>query len=152
MAIVIVKSDLYRAEQTGGPVPDALKVKGVVRRATGKVVNAASDSSGSIYKLIRLRSDVILGPGTFFHNAGWGFATTRVGVLGSLAALFTKTTSASTTESPITQIEAASGQRLWEQLGLSADPKGEIELVASAAADAVGAGAMPFVIEWMDDV
>ncbi|PJN95600.1 hypothetical protein CNY89_07515 [Amaricoccus sp. HAR-UPW-R2A-40] len=152
MGIVTVKSDLYRAEQTGGPVPDALKVKGVLRRATGKVFNAASDSAGSIYKLIKLRSDVILTERTLFHNAGWGFATTQVGVLGAAAALFTKTTSASTTESPITGIEAVSGQRLWEQLGLSADPRGEIELVAIAAANATGAGSMPFAVEWIDDL
>jgi hypothetical protein len=152
MAIVTVKSDLYRAEQTGGPVPDALKIKGVLRRATGKVVNAASDSAGSVYKLIRLRSDVILTELTLFHNAAWGFATTQVGVLGAAAALFTKTTSASTTESPITGIEAVSGQRLWEQLGLSVDPRGEIELVAIAAANATGAGVMPFAVEWIDDL
>lgn len=152
MAIVNVKSNLYRAEMAGGPVLDALVVKGNVRRATGKVFNAASDSSGSVYKLIKLRSDVILGPGTFFHNAGWGFATTQVGVVGAATALFTKTTSATTTESPITGIEAVSGQRLWEQLGLSADPRGEIELVAIAAANATGAGSMPFAIEWIDDV
>ena len=60
--------------------------------------------------------------------------------------------SASTTENPITAIEAASGQRLWEQLGLAADPKGEIELIATAAAAATGAGNMPFAVEWADDV
>lgn len=152
MAVVNVKSDLYRAEQTGGPVPDALKVKGVRRRATGIVANAASDSAGSVYRLIRLRSDVILAEQTFFHNAGWGFATTQVGVVGTPAGLFTKTTSASTTESPVTGIKAVSGQRLWEQLGLAADPKGEIELVAIAAANATGAGVLRFGIDWLDDV
>lgn len=152
MAIVTVKSDLYRNEMAGGAVLDALKAKGVVRRATGKVLNGATDSAGSIYRLIKLRSDVILGAGTFFHNQNWGFATTQVGVVGAAAALFTKATSATTTESPITGIEAASGQRLWEQLGLGADPKGEIELVAIAAANATGAGNMPFQIEWIDDV
>lgn len=152
MAIVTQKSNLYRAEQTGGPVPDALQVKGVVRRATGKVTNAATDSAGSVYKLAKLPSRVILGPGTLFHNQGWGFATTQVGIAGAATALFTKTTIASTTESPITGIEAASGQRLWEQLGMAADPNGEIELVAIAAANATGAGSMPFTIEWIDDI
>lgn len=152
MPVVTVKSSLYRAEQQGGPIPDALVVKGVRRRATGFVANAVDHSAGSVYRLIRLRSDVILTEQTFFHNAGWGFATTQVGVVGTPAALFTKTTSASTTESPITGIEAVSGQRLWEQLGLAADPKGEIELVAIAAANATGAGVLRFGIDWLDDV
>lgn len=152
MAIVNVKSNLYRDEMAGGAVLDALVVRGVIRRATGKVFNAATDSSGSVYRLIKLRSDVILTTGTFFHNAAWGFATTQVGVVGDADALFTKTTSATTTESPITGIEAVSGQRLWQQLGMASDPKGQIELVATAAANATGAGDMPFAIEWIDDV
>lgn len=151
MPIVTVKSDLYRAEQIGGAVPDARKVRGVRRSAFGRIVNAATDSSGSVYKLIRLHSDVILGRNTLFHNESLGFATTRVGIVGSLAALFTKTTSASTTESPVTAIEEAAGTRLWQHLGLSANPNAEIELVFGAAADATGAGSMNFCLEWIDN-
>lgn len=150
MPVVTLKSDLYRAEQAGGAVPDALKVRGYVRRATGLIANAATDSAASVYRLIRLRSDVILGTGTVFANNAWGFAVTQVGVAGTPAALFTKTTSATTTESPITPAKAVAG-RLWQQLGLAADPKGEIELVATAAAAATAAGSLAYVIEWIDD-
>lgn len=152
MPIVTVKSDLYRAEQQGGAVPDALMVRGVMRRATGKILNLSTDSSGSVYKLIRLPAHVILLPGTFFNNQSWGFAVTQVGVAGDADALFTKTTSATTTESPITATEAASGQRLWQQLGMAADPNAMVELIATAAANATGAGSMTFAIEWADNI
>lgn len=151
MAVVNLKSDLYRDQQAGGAVPDALVVKGIVRRATGKILNGAADSAASTYKIISLPSYVILGTGTLFHNANFGFATTQVGIAGDEDALFTKTTSASTTESPVTGIEAASGVRLWELLGLAEDPNDMIDLIATAAAGATGAGNMPFTIEWIDN-
>jgi|GEM_PF-2236129 len=152
MAVVNLKSTLYRAAQIGGPVPDARLVKGNVRRATGRIVNAADDSANSVYRLIRLPSDVILGPGTYFHNAGLGFATTRVGIAGAPAALFTKTTSASVEEFPVTAIEAAAATRLWQHVGLAANPNAEIELIFQAAANATGDGSMNFIIEWIDNL
>lgn len=151
MAVVNLKSNLFRDQQAGGAVPDALQVKGIVRRAVGSIANAAADSNTSTYKLISLPSYVILGVGTYFYNENWGFAVTQVGVAGDGDALFTKTTAATTFEAPVSAVEQASGVRLWELLGLAEDPNDMIDLIVTAAADAAGAGTMTFVIEWIDN-
>jgi hypothetical protein len=151
MAVVSLKSTLYRAEQTGGAVPDALMIRGVTRRATGSVSNAATDSNLSMYKLITLPSFVILHPETIFDVENWGFAAVRIGTKATVGALLSVATNAATTQSPITARAAAAGNRLWQTLGLSADPKTDIDLYAHAIAGATGAGVMPFCIAWVDN-
>lgn len=152
MAVVNNNSTLFRDAQAGGAVPDALQVKGVVRRATGTVTNAADDSTLSTYKLITLPSWVILGPGTLFHVENWGFAAIRIGTFTDVDALVSVLKSAATSQAPVSGIAATAGERLWETLGLAEDPNTEIGLYAHAIAGATGAGAMPFTIEWIDNV
>lgn len=152
MAIVSLKSSLYRDAQAGGPVNDPLIAKGLRRVATGKVENGAADSNLSRYKIISLPSYVILSPGTIFHVENWGFAAVRIGTLATVGALVSVLKSAATTQAPITPLIATAGARLWQTLGLAADPNEEIDLYAHAIADATGAGNMPFTIEWIDNL
>lgn len=151
MAIVNLKSSLYRAEQQGGAIPDPLLVRGRVSVATGRVENAATDSNLSRYKLISLPSRVVLRSGTLFHVENWGFAAVRIGTLATVGALLSVNTSAATSQAPITPIAAAAGNRLWQTLGLAADPNEEIDIFAHAIANATGAGVLRFAIEWLDN-
>jgi hypothetical protein len=150
MAVVQKKSSLFRTGD--GPTLDPLVARGYPRRAIGRVENAASDSNGSRYHLIDLPSHVILLPGTLFHVENWGFAAIRLGTFDDVDALLAVLKSAATTQSPITGMIAAAGARLWQTLGLPADPGKTIGLYAHAIADATGAGAMPFAIEWLDNL
>lgn len=152
MAIVSLKSNLFRDQQAGGPVNDPLIIKGVRRAATGKVENGAADSNLSKYKLISLPSYVILDSSTIFHVENWGFAAIRIGTLTTVGALVSVLKSAATTQAPVTAVGQASANRLWQLLGLASDPNEEIDIYAHAIADATGAGNMPFRIGWIDRV
>lgn len=50
---------------------------------------------------------------------------------------------------PIANGDANHGKRLWEVLGLASDPGGMIALWKHAAANATGAGSMPFAIHYL---
>lgn len=151
MAIVNAKSDLFRDELTGGDYPDYSRVAGRVHFAQGTITNAATDSSGSTYKLCAVPANAILNWETFFDVENWGFAAVRIGTLTDVDALVSALVSAATSQSPIVKGDANHGKALWEVLGLAENPGGEIMLYAHAIADATGAGSMPFIIAWVDN-
>lgn len=150
MAIVSKKSTIFRGD--AGNTLDPLVARGYARRAVGRVENAADDSSGSKYLLAELPSHAILTRATFFHVENWGFAAIRLGTFDDVDALLSVLKSAATTQAPITALIESTGERLWETMGLAADPGGVIGIYAHAIAGATGAGNMPFVIEWLDNV
>jgi hypothetical protein len=151
MAVVSKKSTLYRDEQAGGAVPDALIVSGITRRAVGEIANAADDSNLSMYKICTIPSWAYFHPETIFDVENWGFAAVRIGTKTDVDALLSVATTAATTQSPITARAAASGDRVWETLGLSEDPAEMIDLYAHAIAGATGAGVMKFCVAWVDN-
>ncbi|MDF2235372.1 hypothetical protein P2H44_22685 [Albimonas sp. CAU 1670] len=150
MAVVKTLSNLFRDPLTLGAVPDALQVKGVRRCAVGTVSNAATDSSGSTYKLCSVPSHAIMHPDTVFDVENWGFAQVVIGSLTATDQIADQTKATENLVTPFAWGDANHGKRLWEVLGLAEDPGGIIDLYAHAEAAAVSAGSMPFAVEWID--
>lgn len=150
MAVVETNSDLIHDYLDPGSVPpDPVQARGRLIVATGTVANAADDSNGSMYHLVDLPSDCILQPDTFFDVQNDGFAQIVIGTRGDTDALIDQTRATENTVSPIAAGDAHHGKRLWEVLGLAADPGGNIGLYKHAEADATGAGSMPFAIHYL---
>jgi hypothetical protein len=148
MAVVNTKSNLFGDYLAGTDNPDPELARGRAIMATGSVSNGATDSNLSTYKLASLPSNCILGSRTLFDVENWGFATVNIGTKDDIDALITIAKASGNTVTPVVFGDAKHGKRLWEVLGLAADPGGMIDLYAHASADATGAGAMPFQFEY----
>lgn len=149
MAVVTGKSDLIHdyLNPTSLP-PDEHFLRGQLRFATGTVANLATDSAGSKYLLCRVPSDALLDERTALQVQNWGFAQVQIGTKTSATALLDVARSAANVQNPVAFGDASHGKRLWERLGMTADPGGEIGLWAHAAAGATGAGSLKFAIAW----
>lgn len=147
MPVVNLRSTLYRNAIAGDRVVDPLLIKGRPVIASGTVSNAAGDNIPSTYMLCELPSACILDPSTQFKVDTWGYANIRIGTLSNPAALVSVLRSAGAIHTPHTFGDARTGRRLWDVLGLAADPGGFITLYAhGAVADPTGAGVMTFRI------
>ncbi|SFY18627.1 hypothetical protein SAMN04244548_03002 [Paracoccus pantotrophus] len=148
MAVVNLKSSLFRADDTNKPL-DPIDKAGRLIVMTGTVANAASDSNLSSYHLCDLPSDCMLHELTAFDVENWGFATVNIGTKTDIDALVTVAKSAGNTVKPVAFGDAGHGKRLWEILGLAADPGGVIGLYLHASANATGAGSCPFQVVYL---
>lgn len=148
MPVVNKLSDLIGDYLAGTTNPDPELARGRCIMATGTAANAVTDSNLSTFALADIPSNAILGDRTKFDVENWGFATVNIGTLTDIDALITVAKSSGNTVSPVVFGDAKHGKRLWEVLGLAADPGGVIRLYAHASANATGAGAMPFQIEY----
>ena len=150
MAVVTLKSDLYRDEAAGGAVLNSGKTKGRMFTATGKVTNAATDEAGSTYLLKSLPSHAILDERTAFDVQNDGFAQIVIGTKTDTDALIDQARATENTITPLVFGDANHGLELWEMLGLPEDPGGFIDLYKHAEATATGAGEMLFRLCWME--
>lgn len=150
MAVVEARSDLIHdtMDLTSTP-PDPQKARGRLICATGTVANLATDSSGSSYQLAVIPGDALVHEDTFFDVEAWGFAQVVIGTETDTDALVDVARSAAAIHRPVADGDANHGKRLWEILGLAADPGGNIALWAHAEANATGAGSMPFRIAYI---
>lgn len=150
MAVEAAKSDLIHdyLDDTS-TVPDPLQARGRAIYATGTVANTAADSTGSTYHLADIPFDAMLLPGTFFDVENWGFAQVAIGTLSDTTALVNQTKATENIVTPIAQGDANHGKRVWEVLGLSANPGGNAAIYAHAAANATAAGTMLFQIAYL---
>lgn len=145
MAVVNNTSDLIHDYLDDASVAaDPVQARGRVIKSTGTVANATTDSNLSNYHLVDLPSDCMMDQDTFFKVDGWGFAQIVIGTLTDTTALVNQTKITAAIVSPFGQGDANHGKRLWEALGMAADPGGNISLYAHAVAAATGAGTMPF--------
>ena len=142
MPIVHKRSTIITNPRMLEPGPDPVFARGRLIVAACSVANAADDSSGSSYHLIDLPSDCTLDHETAFQVQNWGFAAVRIGTRTAVGALLSVAKADGNVQSPAAKFGALWGKPLWEQLGLSADPKGVIGLYAHAIANATGAGTM----------
>lgn len=149
MAVVELKSDLYRDPSTLGAIPDSKFTNGRYWTMTGTVTNASDDSTGSTYLICELPSDCLLHEDTVFDVENFGFAQIRIGTLDDNDALVSAAKSAATSQSPKAFGDANHGKELWEMLGLSEDPGGVIGLYAHAVGNATADGAMPFRVAYL---
>lgn len=131
--------------------PDYAQKRGNRYIAGGSVANLAGDNNGSKYRLCRLPSNCILHPDTVIDLQSWGFTVANLGTdLDPDALLAVADTSAlSDVSNPITLFGATWNKPLWEQLGMSSDPGGEIEISIHTAADAGGAGSADFEFHYL---
>jgi hypothetical protein len=148
MPVVKKLSSLIGDYQAGTETPDPELARGRAFMATGIVTNAADDSSLSTYHLADLPSNCILGTRTLFDVENLGFATVNIGTLTDIDALITIAKSSGNTVTPVVFGDAKHGKRLWEVLGLAADPGGVIGIYQHASGNATGAGSMPFQFEY----
>lgn len=149
MAVVNLKSSLFRDAHSMDPLIDPLLTKGRIIVSTGVATNASADETGSIYRLVDLPSDCILVSDTFFDVENWGFAQVVIGTKDDTDALIDQTRATETIITPIADGDVNHMLRLWETLGMSEDPGGTIALFAHAEANATGDGSMPFRIHWL---
>ena len=150
MAVVESKSDLIHDPYDSASVPpDPEQARGRPVIATGTVANLSTDSNTSKYHLADIPADALLHEDTAFDVENWGFAAIRIGTYSDVDALAAVLKSAGNTVSPIAFGDANHGKRLWEVLGLAANPGGNIGIYAHAIAGATGAGSMPFRIAYI---
>ena len=150
MAVVNSKSDLIHDYLDDTSVaPDPVQARGRVIKSTGTVANLSTDSNLSTYHLVDLPSDCIMDIDTFFDVSNWGFAQIVIGTETDTTALVNQTKITANIVSPFAQGDANHGKRLWEALGLAADPGGNIGIYAHAAAAATAAGDMQFQASYL---
>lgn len=142
-------SDLITDPRLDQTPPDPAKARGVLHVIAGVMTNLADDDSGSTFLLCSVPVNCILDSNTKFSTAAAGYATIRVGTRANPVALFTAARAAII--SPLTMGGAHHGLAAWQQLGFAAQPEGAmIDLMFTAAANATGAGTMPFEIFYRD--
>lgn len=149
MAVENLQSALYRDPQSGAPLLDPMLKAGRLILATGVVAHAADASTLSTYRLCSLPADCILHPLTYFDVTDYGFAAVRIGTQDDVDALVSQLQSAADIIQPIANGDANSQLRLWEVLGLAANPGGVIDLYAHAIAGAAGAGKIEFQVAYI---
>ena len=132
---------------TTSPDPSAARGRPII--STGTVSNAANGLSGSSYHLMDLPSKCLVHFDSWFKVDGWGYAQVQIGTKDDPDALVDQTTATEAMVTPIEPGDANHGKMLWEVLGLAKDPGGMISLYAHAAADAAGAGVLPFQITYL---
>lgn len=132
-------------------------VRGVLYEAVGTVEKAGSDSNGSTYRVARFRSsdristlhvlnDAITGGTSYdvglYRSAQDGGAVVDADIFASAIDLSSASAAGGTdvtyeaTAANIDKVE----KRLWELLGLSADPQVEYDLAVTANTAGAGAG------------
>lgn len=156
MAIVEVKSSIFGAVSGGAYVPpNASSRDGKEHIIQGSVANGANNSSGSKYLLCSLPWSAILLPETAFRTDGWGFAQVQIGPVEAPTGLLNAAKGVSTTgQTPVVIFGANWNEPLWQACGLAAMPvdNGYADLWATTIAGATGAGAMQFMIRYVNHV
>lgn len=149
MAIVNGKSTFY-TQGDNAIAPNARA--GVMRVAHIDVANAAGDLSTSTYKLCSIPADAYIDPASAIITDTWGFATVNLGTWGHTTSLATAARGTATTIlNPVSAAEDLALQPAWQMLGLSAPPEnGLVDIIATASADATGAGSMKGKIVYRD--
>jgi len=152
MAIVNGKSNLIHDPYNPASVPpDPAQARGRLVVMTGILLNAASDSNGSMWHLADLPATCLIDEGTKFDVQNDGFAQIVIGTETDTDAFVDVARTTGATHQPVVFGDARHGLRLWQILGLPSNPGGNIALYKHAEANATAAGNMPFVIKYITD-
>jgi len=166
MAVVNTKSSAITNADATPRVPNNAFVAGTrLHEAVGTAEGASGDSIGSTYRLIRIKSgarvsalklycDAISTSGAadigVYRTAADGGAAVSASLFGSAVVLTSALANSDVTyEATATNISKIE-QRLWELLGLSADPFLEYDIVATLTAAAGGAGTICLKVQYAD--
>ena len=150
MAVVATKSNFY-TKGASGIAPNARA--GHVHSVSFQVACAASDSSGSTYKLCSIPADALLGKESEIRTDLWGFAVVNVGTIGFLTTLANAVArgAGATFLALVSSTQDAAQLPAWQALGLAAAPlNGLVDIYASASAAATGAGTINGKITYRD--
>lgn len=131
------------------PVLDPAFARGELIVSTFTVANLIDDDSGSTFHLIDLPADCMLHWATSFQVQNWGYADVRIGTRSTPGALVSVLRSAANVQTPLAVFDSRWNQMLWQQLGLAANPGGNISLFAHAIANATVAGSMLCNIQYL---
>lgn len=164
MAVVNTKSTAVTAADATPPtLTNSYIAGGVLRESVGTVEAAAADDNDSIYRMVRLpsharvtsillASDAVTGSSDvnvgIWQTAANGGAVVSENIFAdavdlSSATVFTEVL-LETTATDIVKVE----KRLWELLGLTADPMRDYDLCLKAVAAASAAGTYAVKVKW----
>jgi hypothetical protein len=127
---------------------------GPLKRFGATVEKASGDGDGSTFRLVRLRSGDVIHTLTLFNDALSGATNVSVGLYrpaaeggaAVAAALFANGLSLASASSAGTPITFSAGdiagvnKRIWELLGLTADPQAEYDLTVTLNTAGAAAG------------
>ncbi|MEO1606735.1 MAG: hypothetical protein AAFU34_15565 [Pseudomonadota bacterium] len=147
MAIEHVKSTIYPDQSAGyAKAIYSTARNGNVTIYYGTVANAADANTGSTYTLCTLPASCSILPETLIRLTDWGFAQVQVGVKGAATSLINEARS-DVNRAPVAVFDGKFGKPLWQQAGLASPPRGDLDIIVTAAANATAAGALPFAIQ-----
>lgn len=166
MAVVNTKSTIITLRDAGKIVPAYLS--GAVRcQAAATVEVAASDDNNSVYKFLRVHSswravsleifnDAITS-GTVFDFGLWETEENGGAVVSQEFFVSDLTMATARTTSPGQMIFEAGDiadieKRIWQRLGLAADPGKEYDLCAIGTTVGSGAGTISIQFAWVQDI
>lgn len=136
MAVVTVYGDEFTKTRVPREFIEVAKQHGRVRAHHDKMVITAADSVGSKYYLGKLPSNCRLLPDSkVYFDAIGASATLDIGDADTVDALSTDLDISSAGSAGALDNIAIEeyGQYLWEMLGLSADPGGQIDIIGTLA-------------------
>lgn len=163
MGVVTVTSSIITKRQASKSVPLSLS-GAAVHAAVATLEMAAADSNNSIYRFCRvwsgcrlqhvwLRNDAI----TSATAVDFGLWDISDGAVVSQALFADDVSLASARTQPTDLLHYSlnidkAEKRIWELLGLSADPQKEYDVAAIATAKGGGAGTLTLHCEWVNAV
>lgn len=163
MAVANTKSQAISALDTEPIViPGGYLHGGPIRKSTGLVEVAAADSDGSVYRMCRLPSNAVIEAIEILNDAIAGATDYDIGVYQSLrngGAVVDDDLFADTLDMTVARalpLDAMfekldidqSEKRLWELLGLSADPNREYDICVTGQTVGSAAGTVVLRVKW----
>lgn len=132
---------------------DAVYAEARVRAICSKIDIANGDSIASLYYVGKVPSNAIILPNSaFYFPAIAGVTILNVGFTGALQALINTqditTAGSQTIAGKGTVTPANMIKRAWELAGLTSDPGGMLDVVASLGAAATAAGSVMFALAY----
>lgn len=169
MAIVTRTGQGY-ANPTTSQAPLAVFARAHLKAIVSTIAVANGDSATSVYKIGKVPTSAIIDPASLVYASGIaGLTSMSFGVDASSSQQQPANPIGSWAASPALFVNAQDwhtaasfslygnvsvanyGKRIWELLGLSFDPGGEVDLIATVNQAAGAAGQLQFVVKYLDE-
>ena len=166
MAVVTTKSTaITNRDAVPAVINDGRIEKGALRSTHGYISAANGDSIGSKYILaalpttamvrkVLLSCDAITSGAAdigVYRNTKDGGAAVSAGLFGTAVSIATALSNSDVTNESTTYTLDKQEQPLWQAAGLSADPGGTLDIVATLTAAAAAAGKVGLAVEYVDN-
>lgn len=140
---------------------------GLVRQNVETIAKLAADTSGQVYRVFRVKSNIRLASFTTINDALSGDTSWKIGVyrtpgdggavvaVGSIAGSFSLAAATGATDRLFTGSGATSAanikQPVWQQAGMAADPGGELDLcLTGVTLGGTAAGNITCRMQWVN--